>query len=68
MGTTEQGRDWLGMNPAHFDTALLPRKHRRQETGEALWSVADLLPPQPETSPKTAAEMSGQADLFSETD
>ena len=28
--TTEpQGPDWLTLKPAHFDTSLLPRKHRK---------------------------------------
>lgn len=63
MSTTATGRDWLEMRPAHFDTALLPAKHRRPDS-EALWTVADLLPSPPKTAPKTPAELDGQAALF----
>lgn len=62
MTTTTTGRDWLEMTPAHFDTALLPRKHRKPDPG-AMFTVADLLPSQPKTqAPSTQLE--GQGDLF----
>ena len=61
---TTQAPEWLDLKPAHFDTALLPRKHRRPDP-DALFTVPDLIT----TTPKTAkvCEMDGQADLFSET-
>ena len=63
MGTTEtQGRDWLDMRPGHFDTRLLPRKHRKADP-DALWTVADLYPP--ETPAAAPLQADGQADLFS---
>ena len=65
MGTP-QGRDWLSLKPAHFDTTLLPARHRKPEP-EGLFSVADIAPATTKT-PKQAPELDGQADLFSETE
>ena len=62
---TTTGRNWLDMNPAHFDTRKLPRKHRKADPG-ALWTVPDLLPQ--EAPAPTVLPMDGQADLFSETE
>ena len=61
---TPQGRDWLSLKPAHFDTGLLPARHRKPEP-DGLFSVADIAPV---TAPKPgrAAELDGQADLFSD--
>ena len=62
--TTEpQGPDWLTLKPAHFDTSLLPRKHRKPDP-DALFAVADLMTAAPKA--KKASEMDGQPDLFSE--
>lgn len=61
--TTTQGRDWLSMNPAHFDASLLPMRQRKAADA-GLFSVADILPSAPETSAKTAPELDGQGDLF----
>ena len=63
---TTQGPDWLSLKPAHFNTGLLPRKHRKPDP-DALFTVADLVTAAPKTAAKTSV-MDGQADLFSETD
>ena len=63
MDATPQGPDWLTLKPAHFDTGLLPRKHRKPDP-DALFTVADLVTAAPKTAAKTR-EMDGQADLFS---
>jgi hypothetical protein len=65
MSTTQtqtEGRSWLEMRPAHFDTTLLPRRHRRPEP-EGLFSVADIAPP-PAPKPTAAPELDGQGELF----
>ena len=59
-------RNWLDMNPGHFDASLLPRKHRRPEP-EGLFAVADVAPVTAKTA-KVTAELEGQADLFGETE
>ena len=59
--------DWLQMTPGHFDTSLLPKKHRKQDP-TALFTVADLVTTTPKTAGRTAPELEGQADLFTETD
>ena len=61
---TPQGPDWLTLKPTHFDTGLLPARHRKPEP-EGLFSVADIAPVKPKAV-KTASEIDGQADLFSE--
>lgn len=58
-----EGPDWLSLKPAHFDTSLLPRKHRKPDPG-ALFTVADLVTVTPKAP--QPCEMDGQADLFSE--
>jgi hypothetical protein len=68
MGMT-QGPEWLELTPAHFDVTELPPKHRKADPG-ALWTVADLADPHwasRKPTAKSAPEMDGQADLFSET-
>ena len=57
------GRNWLEMTPGHFDTSLLPRKHRKPEP-DAMFSVADLVPSPPKTAGKTAPQLDGQGELF----
>jgi hypothetical protein len=58
------GRNWLEMSPAHFDASLLPARHRKPEP-EGLFDVADVAAPRAKST-RPAAEMDGQADLFSE--
>ena len=62
--TTEPGRDWLSLNPAHFNATKLPRKHRKPDP-DALWTAADLLPSAPtaSTGPKPPV-LEGQGELF----
>ena len=61
--TATTGRDWLAMTPGHFDTALLPARHRRPEPA-GLFSVADVAPARtPASTP--APELDGQGDLLS---
>jgi hypothetical protein len=62
MDATTQGPDWLTLKPAHFDTAKLPRKHRKADPG-ALFSVVEVLPETP--APTAAPQLDGQPDLFS---
>ena len=47
--TEPQGPDWLTLKPAHFDTSLLPRKHRKPDP-DALFTVADLVTAAPKTA------------------
>ena len=62
--TATTGRDWLAMTPGHFDTALLPARHRRPEPA-GLFSVADVAPSKAPAA-KPVRELDGQADLFSD--
>lgn len=62
--TSTTGRNWLDMGPQHFDSSLLPRKHRRPEA-EGLFSVADVAPSAPPKASTTAPELDGQGDLLS---
>ena len=58
--------EWLDLKPAHFDTSLLPRKHRKPDP-DALFTVADLADPHwanRKPAPKTPDPMEGQAELF----
>lgn len=55
-------KDWTQMNPAHFDAALLPARHRRPEP-EGLFAVADIAPAQVKPA-KTETQIDGQEDLF----
>ena len=64
MATDKTGRDWLEMTPAHFDSSLLPRKHRRPEA-EGLFSVADVAPSSARTARATGPQLDGQGDLLS---
>ncbi len=59
-------KNWLEMKPAHFDRDQLPARHRKPEP-EGLFSVADIAPVKA-PKPSRAAELDGQADLFSETE
>ena len=61
MSTT--GREWLEMTPGHFDTALLPARHRKPAP-EGLFSVADVAPARTPASP-VKPELDGQGDLLS---
>lgn len=63
MTTTTTGRDWLSMTPAHFDTSLLPARHRKPAP-EGLFSVADVAAPRKKAA-KVTAQLDGQGDLFS---
>ena len=63
MSTTAPGRNWLEMKPGHFDTALLPARHRKPAP-EGLFSVADVAPAKaPASTP--SPELDGQGDLLS---
>jgi hypothetical protein len=62
---SEDRPNWLEMRPAHFDTAKLPRKHRKPDPG-ALFSVVEVLPETPAAT--VAPQLDGQADLFSGLD
>ena len=55
--------NWLDLNPGHFDVTKLPRKHRKPDP-DSLWTVADLLPSAPKSTPKSPAPMEGQDSLF----
>ena len=59
-------RNWLEMNPGHFDASLLPPRHRKPEA-EGLFAVADVAPAKAKAA-KVPAELEGQADLFGETE
>ena len=61
--TTPKGRGWLEMTPAHFDSSLLPRKHRRPEP-EGLFSVADVAPGATPKAGTPRPELDGQQDLL----
>ena len=63
--TTQAGRNWLEMQPGHFDTSLLPRKHRKPEPA-GLFDVADVAPSQSRPGKPSGPELDGQGDLFSE--
>jgi hypothetical protein len=60
--TEHAGLDWLTMRPEHFDRGKLPRKHRNAPEG--LFSVIDVLPPNPAPEASAAPELSGQGELF----
>ena len=57
-----KGRNWLEMTPGHFDTSLLPARHRKPEPA-GLFSVADVAPATSRPG-KAPAELEGQAELF----
>ena len=62
---SDERPNWLEMRPAHFDTAKLPRKHRKPDPG-ALFSVVEVLPETPTAA--AVPQLDGQPDLFSESD
>lgn len=57
-------RDWLDMNPGHFDTSLLPRTRRAPRGQFELFTVADVAPPSAPAA-QAAPQLDGQLDLFS---
>ena len=57
--------EWADMRREHFDTKLLPAKHRKT-AGEGLFSVVDVLPVKAPEPARTEPQ-DGQLDLFSET-
>jgi len=63
--TDGRGRNWLDMKPGHFDERELPRTRKAPEGQNELFSVADIAPVKARPA-KTAAELDGQADLFSD--
>ena len=62
--TAPKGRDWRTMTPAHFDSSLLPRKHRKPEPA-GLFEVADVAPSSPKPASTPGPELDGQGDLLS---
>lgn len=62
-----KGRNWLEMSPAHFDTSLLPRKHRRPEAA-GLFSVADAAPDPAKPAKPPGPQLEGQMDLLTMLD
>ena len=59
-------RNWIDMNPGHFDAKLLPKTRKAPAGQTGLFLVADVAPVKAKTAARTEPEMEGQADLFTE--